>query len=168
VRAGVITISDKTYRGERVDSGGPLLVRLLREAGAEVASHTVVPDEVELIAGELSRLADSGEFDLVITTGGTGIAPRDRTPEATRSILHYEVPGIAEALRFQGYRNTPTAVLSRGVAGVRGRCLIINLPGNPNAVRDGMETLAPILAHAVQMLRGENLEHHQKEPRGNG
>jgi molybdopterin adenylyltransferase len=161
MKAAVITVSDKAHRGDRVDAGGPLLAGLLREAGIEVVGQTVVPDEPDQIARALAGFADSGSVDLVVTTGGTGIAPRDHTPEATRGIVGYEIPGIAELLRSEGYKKTPTAVLSRGVAGVRGRCLIVNLPGSPKAVREGMETLVPILTHALQMLRGENLEHDQ-------
>jgi molybdopterin adenylyltransferase len=159
IRAIVITVSDKGYAGQRQDASGPLLAEALRQMGAEVVEQALVPDEPERIAALLRRCADDKQVDLVITTGGTGLAPRDHTPEATRTVIERETPGLAELLRFEGYKKTPLAVLSRGVAGVRGRCLIINLPGNPKAVREGMETLAPILPHAIQMLRGENLEH---------
>lgn len=159
IRAAVITVSDKGYAGERQDSSGPLLAEALQAMGAEVIEKTIVPDEPDMITRTLVILADEKRVDLIVTTGGTGAAPRDRTPEATRSVIEREMPGLAEVLRFQGYKQTPLAVLSRGIAGIRGRCLIVNLPGSPQAVREGMAVLAPILPHAVQMMRGEQLEH---------
>jgi molybdopterin adenylyltransferase len=159
MRAAVITISDKGYAGQRQDASGPLLAERLQQVGAEVLSQTIVPDEPQLIREALIHLADEQGMDLIVTTGGTGPAPRDHTPEATRAVIEREMPGIAEALRFEGYKKTPLAVLSRGIAGIRGRCLIVNLPGNPRAVAEGMDTLSAILPHAVQMIRGENLEH---------
>ena len=159
IRAGVITVSDKGFAGEREDASGPLLARLLRKIGAEVVHQTIVPDEQPEIALVLTRLADEVQVDVVVTTGGTGPAPRDVTPEATLSVIDREMPGLAEVLRTEGYRKTPLAVLSRGIAGMRGRTIIINLPGNPKAVREGMDTLASILPHAVQMARGGDLEH---------
>jgi molybdenum cofactor synthesis domain-containing protein len=163
LQAAVITISDKGYSGEREDVSGPLLADLLREMGAEVVRRTIVPDERGDIVRLLVWLADEEQVDLVVTTGGTGATPRDVTPEATRAILDREMPGLAEAVRFTGYQSTPLAVLSRGISGLRGRTLIVNLPGSPGAVRDGMETLAPILPHAVRMARGEDTEHHHRE-----
>jgi molybdenum cofactor synthesis domain-containing protein len=159
-RAAVVTISDKGYAGEREDVSGPILAGLLRAIGAEVVAQTIVPDEPEQIQRALIHLADDLGVDVVLTTGGTGFTPRDRTPEATRAVLEREAPGLAEVLRWEGYRRTPQAVLSRGVAGLRGRTLIINLPGSPRAVRESMEVLGPILPHAVQMARGEDTEHH--------
>ena len=159
IRAGVVTVSDKGFAGEREDSSGPLLANLLRKMGAEIESQTIVPDERAEIERELTRLADEARVDLVVTTGGTGPAPRDVTPEATQAVIEREVPGLAELLRFEGYRKTPLAVISRGVAGIRGGTLIVNLPGSPRAVREGMETLAPILPHAIKMLRGVHTEH---------
>lgn len=159
IRAAVLTISDKGYRGERADASGPLLADLLREMSAVVVEQTIVPDEREAIARELARLADETQVDLIVTTGGTGPAPRDVTPEATQAVIEREMPGLAEILRWEGYRRTPLAVLSRGVAGIRGRTLIVNLPGSPKAVREGMEVLVPILPHAIQMLRGVDTEH---------
>ncbi len=159
MRAIVVTISDKGYAGERSDRSGPVLAEALVRIGAEVMDRRIVPDEPDQISALLAELADRGDIDLIATTGGTGIAPRDHTPEATRAVIEREVPGIAEVLRFEGYRKTPLAVVSRGIAGVRGQCLIVNLPGSPRAVAEGMETLSAILPHAVQMMRGENLEH---------
>ncbi len=159
IRAGVVTVSDKGYAGEREDVSGPLLAGLLRTMGAEVVSQVIVPDERPEIERALARLADEEQVDLVVTTGGTGPTPRDVTPEATQAVIEREIPGLAEVLRFEGYRRTPLAVLSRGVAGIRGRTLIVNLPGSPKAVREGMETLSPILPHAIRMVRGVHTEH---------
>lgn len=159
MRAAVVTISDTCYTGQREDVSGPLLCTLAEEMGAEVVRQAIVPDERDDIVALLVNLTDALALDLVLTTGGTGVTPRDVTPEATKVVIKREVPGLAEALRFQGYRHTPLAVISRGVAGVRGRTLIVNLPGNPKAVEQGMETLMPILPHAVQMIRGEATEH---------
>jgi len=159
IQASIITVSDKGYAGEREDVSGPLLADILRKSGAEVVSQTIVPDEREQIERELVRLADEERVDLALTTGGTGLTPRDVTPEATLAVIERETPGLAEALRFEGYRKTSLAVISRGVAGTRGRTLIVNLPGSPKAVREGMETLTPILPHAIRMLRGKDTEH---------
>jgi len=163
IRASVMTVSDKGYAGERENVSGPLLAELLHQMGAEVVSQTIVPDERPDIERELLRLADEAQIDLVVTTGGTGPTPRDVTPEATQAVIERDVPGMAELLRFEGYRKTPLAVLSRGVAGIRGGTLIVNLPGSPKAVREGMETLAPILPHAIRMLRGVHTEHDHQE-----
>jgi molybdopterin adenylyltransferase len=160
IRAAVITVSDKGAAGVRQDLSGPLLQELLSEMGAEVVHYAIVPDEKERIRELLTELADERGLELIISTGGTGPAPRDVTPEATQQVIEREVPGLAEVLRMEGYKKTPLAVISRGIAGIRGQTLIINLPGSPNAVREGMEVLTPILPHALQMLRGEDLEHH--------
>ena len=159
MNAAVITVSDKSYAGKREDISGPLVAESLRALGATVLEQIVVPDEEDLLVSTMSRLAGSGDVDLIITTGGTGLAPRDRTPEATMQVIDRPAPGLAEVLRFEGHKKTPLAVVSRGVAGLRGRCLIINLPGSTGAVRDGMEILGGVLPHAIQMARGENLEH---------
>ena len=159
IKTAVVTVSDKGYAGEREDASGPLLATLLRKIGAEVVHQVIVPDERAEIERVLIEMADDARLDLVVTTGGTGLTPRDVTPEATQAVIERDVPGLAEALRFEGYRRTPLAVLSRGLAGVRGRTLIVNLPGSPRAVREGMETLAPILPHAVKMVRGVDTEH---------
>ena len=166
IRAAVITVSDKGYAREREDVSGPLLSDLLRQMGAEVIQQTIVPDDQAHIAQALQVLADEAGVDLVMTTGGTGPAPRDVTPEATRSVIERDMPGLAEVLRFVGYGHTPLAVVSRGVAGIRGRTLIVNLPGSPRAVREGMATLAPILPHAIQMLQGVHTEHKAEQHDG--
>ena len=168
IQAAVVTISDKGYTGQREDVSGPVLADLVRDMGAEVVRRTIVPDERGEIVGLLVSLADDVGVDLVLTTGGTGVTPRDVTPEATRAVIKREMPGLAEVLRFEGYQRTPLAVISRGVAGIRGRTLIVNLPGNPKAVREGMETLSPILPHAIQMIRGEDTEHDHTEEPGSG
>lgn len=159
VRVGVVTVSDKGFAGAREDLSGPLLVELVEALGFEVVQRLIVPDEQREIERVLVQLADEAGLDLVLTTGGTGPAPRDVTPEATRAVIEREMPGLAELLRFEGYRRTPLAVISRGIAGIRGRTLIVNLPGNPKAVREGMETLAPVLPHTIQMLQGVETEH---------
>lgn len=159
VRVAVVTVSDRCFAGEREDRSGPLLADLLRREGLEVVAEQLVPDEEDSIVALLTALCERGDVDLIVTTGGTGLAPRDHTPEATRKVIDREAPGLAEMLRWQGYRHTPRAVLSRGIAGLRGRCVIVNLAGSTGAVRDGVEILAPVLVHAVQMARGENLDH---------
>ena len=159
IRSVVITVSDKGYAGAREDLSGPALAAALEAMGARVIASTIVPDERDLIAQLLRDYADGGDVDLIMTTGGTGAAPRDVTPEATQDVIDRGMPGIAEVLRSEAYKKTPRAVLSRGVAGLRGQCLIVNLPGSPRAVAEGMEILAAILPHAVQMACGQDLEH---------
>jgi molybdenum cofactor biosynthesis protein B len=151
-RAGVLTVSDRSFRGERADTSGPLLASLLREVGLEVAEPVVVPDEVEAVQAALRAAASA--YDLVVTTGGTGLSPRDVTPQATAPLLDREVPGIAEALRQRNAAQVPTSVLSRGLAGTIGATLVVNLPGSTGGVRDGVALLAPVLEHALAQLRG--------------
>ena len=151
-RAAVLTVSDRSARGERPDASGPLLAGLLRELGLDVADPVVVPDEVEAVQEALRAAASS--YDLVVTTGGTGLTPRDVTPEATAPLLDRQVPGIAEALRSRNAAAVPTAVLSRGLAGTIGTTLVVNLPGSTGGVRDGIAVLAGVLDHALAQLRG--------------
>jgi molybdenum cofactor synthesis domain-containing protein len=158
VRAAVLTVSDRVSGGEAEDASGDLLEELLRGDGHEV-ERAVVPDEADAIAAAIEELA--GSASLVLTTGGTGLAPRDVTPEATRTVLQREAPGIAEALRADAIARTPHGLLSRGVAGVVGRTLVVNLPGSTGGCRDGYAVLQPALEHAVSLLAAEPTAHRQ-------
>ena len=156
MRAAVVTVSDRSFRGERPDMSGPVLKRLLEATGADVAECIVVPDEQAVIVHALIRLADTAACELVVTTGGTGVSPRDVTPEATRSVVEKTLPGMEEAIRRESAKRTPFAMLSRAVVGVRGRTLFINLPGSPKAVRECFAVVQPVLTHATTLLRDEN------------
>lgn len=156
-RAAVVTISDKGARGERVDTSGPEAVRILAGFGMAAEVVAVVPDERQEIAERLRALTASG-FDLVVTTGGTGLSPRDVTPEATLDVVERLVPGVAETMRLRGLEKTPKAMLSRGVCGIRGRSLVLNLPGSPKGVREGLEAVFPTLLHGLEILTGKAAE----------
>lgn len=152
--AAVITVSDKGYAGEREDTGGPLTARLLADAGFDVCHTAVVSDEPEQIKKELIRCADELDAALIVTTGGTGFSPRDNTPEVTLEVCQRMTPGIPEAMRAESMRITPRGMLSRAQAGIRGRSLIINLPGSPKAIRENLGAVLPSLGHGLDMLRG--------------
>lgn len=164
IRAGVLTVSDKASRGERVDTSGAAIGELLATIDAAVQRSEVVPDEPAQIAGTLRAWADSDELDLIVTTGGTGLGPRDVTPEATAEVIERPVPGLGELMRAAGLKHTPMAALSRGVAGVRGRCLILNLPGSEKGVRENLSAVLDILPHAVELLRGRVGDHTAPPP----
>jgi len=158
-RFGVLTVSDSAFRGLRTDEGGPAVEEVLSAHGFRPVLRAVVPDDRPAIARILRAWADGGEVDLAVTTGGTGLGPRDVTPEATLEVVERLVPGLAELMRWETRRYTPMAVLSRAVAGIRGRCLILNLPGSPRAVRQCLEAVLPVLPHALEILRGEEKGH---------
>ena len=160
IRVGILTVSDRSARGERADESGPTIKRLVREQlDAVVEAEGLVPDEREEIADKLIEWCDEKRLDLILTTGGTGFAPRDITPEATKDVIERETPGFPEAMRMEGFRITPHALLSRATAGIRGRTLIINLPGSPKAVAEGLEVILPALPHAVETVRGGGSDH---------
>jgi len=156
---GILTISDKGWRGQRKDESGMAIRGSLSVVDSRVLKYEVVPDEVDIITSKLIEWADGGDVDVILTTGGTGFAPRDVTPEATLSVVDKVVPGFSEAMRAETFHTTPFAMLSRAVAGVRGKCLIINLPGSPKAVRECLEVVLPVIPHAVEIIKGEVTEH---------
>lgn len=154
----VLTMSDKGARGERVDESGPLIRKMMEAQGAKVVEYAVIPDEKVMISATLSRWADAGGIDLVLTNGGTGLGPRDNTPEATLQVVDRLVPGLAEAMRAESFKKTPAGILSRGQAGLRKRTLIVNLPGSPKAVKECLEAILPAIPHAMEMMKGEASE----------
>jgi molybdenum cofactor synthesis domain-containing protein len=154
IRAVIITVSDRCASGERADESGPILVGLLEELGARVVAAEVVADDLEPLSAMLRSYADRPDVNLLVTTGGTGLAPRDQTPEATRAVIEREAPGLAEAMRAGTLGRTPAAMLSRGVCGVRSGALVVNLPGSPKGVRECFEVIRPVLKHAVSVLAG--------------
>lgn len=153
-QAAVLTVSDRSFRGERPDGGGPLVAQLLEGAGYEIAETVIVPDEQDQIEAALRKLCDEAGVALVVTTGGTGFSPRDVTPEATIAVCQRLTPGIPEAMRYASMQVTPRGMLSRSQAGIRGKTLIVNLPGSPKAAKENLEAVLPTLAHGLEMLTG--------------
>jgi molybdenum cofactor synthesis domain-containing protein len=154
IRAAILTISDKGSRGERVDESGQVIKAMIAGPDTEVVSYDIVPDEKDVIKDRLVELADTLRATLIVTTGGTGVSPRDVTPEATREVIDRELPGMAEAMRAESMKKTPNAMLSRAVCGIRGETLIINLPGSPRAVRENLAVVLPAIRHAVEKICG--------------
>lgn len=154
-KVGILTLSDKGSRGEREDLSGQVVRQMLDPATFSVDSYDVIPDERDAIVGTLVEWADRKCLALILTTGGTGVSPRDVTPEATRAVVHREVPGMAEAMRAASLLKTPHAMVSRAIAGIRGTCLIVNLPGSPRGARENLEVILPALPHAVEKIHGD-------------
>ena len=155
IRFGILTLSDRSARRERKDASGPALADLIRAQSWSVVEQAILPDDESAIRAALIAWADSGRFDVILTTGGTGFAPRDVTPEATRAVIQRETPGLAEVMRSESLKKTPHAMLSRAVAGIRGRTLIVNLPGSPKGAVENLQTILPVLVHAVQLLKDD-------------
>ena len=155
IRFGILTLSDRSSRGERADSSGGVLADLIQTQGWSVVKQAILPDDESAIRAELTEWADNGEVDVILTTGGTGFAPRDVTPEATRAVIQREADGLADAMRAESLKKTPHAMLSRGIAGIRAKTLIINLPGSPKGALENLQTIIPVLPHAVQLLTGD-------------
>ena len=168
IRAGILTVSDKGFRGEREDKSGEVIRKILEGIGAEVLRYAVVPDEIPDIRESLREWADRDGLDLILTTGGTGFWQRDVTPEATVQVLERRAPGISEAIRAEGRKKTPHAILSRGAAGIRGRTLIVNLPGSPRGAGESLEIVLPALLHGIGILRGDARECGSEAGRGGG
>lgn len=156
--AGILTVSDRASRGERQDQSGAVIKEIMSNMGWKVMTYMVVADDLEEIKSALFTMCDEQKLNLVLTTGGTGFAPRDNTPEATRAVLEREVPGIPEAMRWESMKKTPRAMLSRAIAGIRKQTLIINLPGSSRAVRECLEVILPVLTHGVEILTGRTGE----------
>ena len=157
-KVAVLTLSDKGSKGQREDASGPLIREMVKDLPAEVIHYEIIPDEKERIADALRRCADRLRADLILTTGGTGLSPRDVTPDATLEVIEKEVPGFAEAMRAESLKKTPHAMISRAVVGIRGSCLIVNLPGSPKGVRENLSVILPAFPHALSKLKGDPAE----------
>ena len=158
LRFGILTSSDRCSRGERPDLSGPALAELVIANGWKVACTTIVADDLDVLRETFATWADGGELDIILTTGGTGFSPRDVTPDATREVIERELPGMAEAMRRQSMTVTPHAMISRALVGIRGRTLIINLPGSPKGARENLNVLLPALTHAIEKIKGDQSE----------
>lgn len=158
IKAGILTMSDKGSRGEREDLSGKEIERMIKDLPAEVVAYEVIPDEAPVIRDKLIEYADIKKLDLILTTGGTGVTPRDVTPEATRAVIERELPGMSEAMRAESLKKTPNAMISRAICGIRRESLIINLPGSPRAVRENLAVVMPALVHAVEKIKGSPTE----------
>ncbi len=161
-RVIVLTISDRGSKGEREDSSGPLIREMVKDLPAEVIHYEIIPDEKEIIIEALKKSADQLKADLILTTGGTGLSPRDVTPEATLKVIDKEVPGFSEAMRAESLKKTPHAMISRAICGIRGSSLIVNLPGSPKSVKENLSVIFPALPHALSKLMGDPSECGQK------
>jgi len=155
IHAVIITASDACARGEREDKSGEFLVQLLTELGAHIVAKEIMSDDLEPLSDKLREYADRPDVNLIVTTGGTGFGPRDHTPEATLQVIERAAPGLAEAMRIETLKNTPMAMISRGVSGIRSAALIVNLPGSPKAVRESFEVIRPVLNHVIDLLAGD-------------
>jgi molybdopterin adenylyltransferase len=155
MRVGILVVSDRGARGERADRSGPAATEVLSQLNIDVSKYEVVPDEADIISNKLKEWCDNGGVDVILTSGGTGLAPRDVTPEATLKVLDRTIPGLTEAIRFETMKTKPEAILSRAIAGSRGKCLIINMPGSPRAVKECLEVILPVLPHALEILSGK-------------
>jgi molybdenum cofactor synthesis domain-containing protein len=154
-RAGIITVSDKGSQGQRQDLSGPAIAQMLAGSSIEVVRTLIIPDETDRIAAAIVMLADTEKLDFILTTGGTGVSPRDLTPDATLKVIDRELPGMAEAMRQESRKITPHAMISRAVAGIRGRCLIVNLPGSPKGATENLAVILPALKHAIDKIQGD-------------
>ncbi|MDZ4245982.1 MAG: MogA/MoaB family molybdenum cofactor biosynthesis protein [Dehalococcoidia bacterium] len=158
IKVGIITVSDKGYKGEREDLSGKIIAEMVREVGGEVISYALIPDEKEIISNTIIDYVEKKALDLIVTTGGTGVSPRDVTPEATKEVLDKEIPGMGEAMRLKGLETTPHAMISRALAGVRKRSLIVNLPGSPSGVRENLGAILMAIPHAIAKIQGDPAE----------
>lgn len=156
IKVGILTISDKGARGEREDKSGHILSSMISQINGIVDAYEVIPDEKEIIRGKLIDYADQKRLDLILTTGGTGVSPRDVTPDATSEVIEREIPGMAEVMRIEGLKSTPFSIISRAVVGIRGGSLIVNLPGSPKGARENFEVILPSLPHAISKIKGSN------------
>ena len=161
-KVAILTLSDKGSRGEREDASGPLIQEMIKDLPSEIIHYEIIADEKEEIAEALKKCADRLKADLILTTGGTGLSPRDVTPDATLAVIEREAPGFAEAMRAESLKKTPHAMISRAVVGIRGSCLIVNLPGSPKSVKENLSVILPALPHALSKLKGDPAECGQK------